>query len=188
MAVKKEARFLGIDDAPFDKFIDKEVLVIGTVFRGGDWMDGVLSTKVRVDGSDATTKLIEMINKTKFKPQLQAILLDGIALGGFNVVDIEKLHKKTKLPVIIVIRDYPDFTRIIGALTKLNMKPKIKLLRKAGKPLKVGNIFIQFIGISLQKAQEMVKRTATRSFLPEPIRIAHIIAAGISRGESKGRA
>ncbi len=188
MIGKKEARFLGIDDAPFDKFVDKEVLVVGTVFRGGDWMDGVLSTKARVDGNDATTKLIEMINKTKFKPMLQAIFLDGIALGGFNIIDINKLHKKTKLPVIIVIRDYPDFTKIISALTKLNMKSKIKLLKKAGKPLKAGNIYIQCLGVSLQKAQDIVKRTATRSFLPEPIRIAHIIAAGISRGESKGRA
>lgn len=188
MGFKKEARFLGIDDSPFDKYKDKSVLVVGTVFRGGDWMDGVLSTKVKVDGSDSTKKLIEMINNSKFRPQLHAIMLDGIALGGFNVVDVEKLHKRTNLPVIVVIRDYPDFRKIINALVKLKMESKIRLLRKAGEPKKVDNIYIQYVGTDFDSAKSIVKLTATRSFLPEPVRIAHIIAAGIATGESKGRA
>ncbi|MBI2656199.1 DUF99 family protein, partial [Candidatus Woesearchaeota archaeon] len=69
--VKKEIRVIGIDDSPFNKFNDKKVLVVGVVMRGGSWVDGILSTKVDVDGSDSTKKLIGMINKCKFKPQLQ---------------------------------------------------------------------------------------------------------------------
>ena len=87
--MKKQIRILGIDDAAFDKFNDKEVIVIGTVFRGGDFMDGVMTCKVKVDGDDATNKLIEMINKSKFKTQFRAIMLDGIAVAGFNVFDIK---------------------------------------------------------------------------------------------------
>ena len=46
--MKKEIRVLGIDDAPFE-FDQKEVLVIGTFFRGGQSLDGVLSTYVQKD-------------------------------------------------------------------------------------------------------------------------------------------
>ena len=186
--MKKEIRILGIDDAPFDKFKGGNVLAVGAVFRGGSWLDGLLSTKVRVDGSNATDKLIVTINKCKFKPQLQAIILDGIALGGFNVIDIEKLNKKTKIPVIIVIRRMPDFKKIKETLKKLGKEKKYRLIEKAGKVYKVGKIYIQINGISLKDAKEVLKISCTRSLLPEPIRVAHMIAAGITTGESKGKA
>ena len=53
---KKEIRVIGIDDAPFRKFSKGKVFVIGTVFRGGTLLDGILSTKVNVDGSNSTKK------------------------------------------------------------------------------------------------------------------------------------
>lgn len=185
--MKPETRVLGIDDAPFTKK-EKNVLVIGTLFRGGSWMDGILSTKVKIDGNNSTSKLIKMINKSKFKPQLQAIILDGIAFGGFNIVDINKLNKKTKVPVIVVIRKYPDFNKIKNALKKMGKYEKYKLIEKAGEVSKAGNIFIQLAGISLQDAKKILKITCIRSLLPEPIRVAHLIGAGIVEGESRGRA
>ena len=186
--MKKEIRVIGIDDSPFNKFKQGNVLIIATIFRGGLYLDGILSTKVKVDGSNSTKKLIKMINNCKFKPQLQCILLDGIALGGFNVIDIEKLNKKTDIPVIVVIRRKPDINKIKKILTKLKKSDKIKLIEKAGQVKKVQKIYIQHIGIDFKKAIEIIKLTATRSFLPEPIRVAHLIAAGVVDGESRGRA
>jgi len=186
--MKKEIRILGIDDAPFNKFKKGNVLVVGTIFRGGSWLDGVLSTKVKVDGSNSTKKLIEMINKCKFKPQIQCIILDGIAFGGFNIVDVEELNKKTKIPVIIVIRRMPDFKKIKSTLKKLRKERKYRLIEKAGEVHKVSKIYIQINGISLEDAKKVLKISCTRSLLPEPIRVSHIIAAGIVTGESKGKA
>ena len=186
--IKKEIRVIGIDDSPFNKFDRGNILVIGVIFRGGSWLDGVLSTKVRVDGNNATKKLTEMINKCRFKPQLQCIFLDGIALGGFNVVDIEKLNKKTGLPVIVVIRRKPDIETIKKTLIKINKKNKIKLIEKAGKPVKINNIYAQLKGISKGKAKKILDIVCTRSHIPEPVRIAHLIASGIVKGESKGKA
>jgi len=186
--MKKEIRILGIDDASFDKFNDKKVMVIATVFRGGSWLDGVLSTYVRVDGNNSAKKLIEMINRCKFKPQLQCIMLDGIAFGGFNIVDVKRLNKETKIPVMVIMRDYPDFKKIESALTKLNKENKLKLLNKAGKVIKLGNIYVQLVGIDIEKAKEFLKVSCTRSYLPEPIRVAHLIGQGIAMGESRGRA
>ncbi len=186
--MKREIRLIGIDDAPFDKFKKGDVFIVGTIFRGGDWLDGVVSTKVKVDGNNSTSKLIEMINKCKFKPQLQSILLDGIAFGGFNVVDVKELHKKTKLPVIVVIRKMPDFKKIKQTLKKLGKEKKYELIERAGEVHKVGKIYVQLVGISLDNVKKILKVSCTRSLLPEPIRAAHIIASGIVEGESKGGA
>jgi endonuclease V-like protein UPF0215 family len=186
--LKKEMRVIGIDDSPFDKFKKGKVLVIGTVFRGGSFLDGVLSTKVNIDGNNATKKIIEMINKCKFKPQLQCIFLDGIAVGGFNVIDVKELNKKTKLPVIVIIRRNPNIEKIKKTLIKIGKKNKIKLIEKAGSVVPVGDIYIQLTGLSIEKAKEILKIVCTRSLIPEPIRIAHLIASGITFGESRGKA
>ncbi|MBN2111892.1 DUF99 family protein [Candidatus Woesearchaeota archaeon] len=188
IGVKKEIRVLGVDDGPFDKFRDKECLVVGTLYRGGNYPDGILSAKVKVDGSDSTKALVSMVNRSKFKPQLQAIILDGIALGGFNVVDIESLNKKTGIPVIVVVRAYPDFDEIIRVLKKLKKHRQINLIEKAGKPVKAGKVWVQFKGTSFDRVKEIISITSTRSHLPEPVRVAHLIASGIIKGESRGDA
>ncbi|MFH0868335.1 MAG: DUF99 family protein [Candidatus Woesearchaeota archaeon] len=186
--LKKEMRVIGIDDSPFNKFKKGNVSVIGAVFRGGLFLDGVLSTKAAIDGNNATRKIAEMINKCKFKPQLQCIFLDGIAVGGFNVIDIKELNKKTKIPVIVVIRRKPDINNIKKILIRLNKKNKIKLLDKAGSVIPVDKIYIQLTGLSIEKAKEILKIVCTRSLIPEPVRIAHLIASGVTLGESRGKA
>jgi hypothetical protein len=186
--LKKEIRVIGIDDAPFNKFGKGNVLVIGVVFRGGLMLDGILSTKVRIDGNNSTKKLAEMITNSKFRPQLQCIFLDGIALGGFNVVDIKELHKKTGLPIIVVVRHKPDIETIKRTLVKINKENKIRLIEKAGEVVRINNVYVQLKGISKERAKEILDIACTRSHIPEPLRIAHLIASGVVRGESRGKA
>ncbi|MDP3640001.1 MAG: DUF99 family protein [Nanoarchaeota archaeon] len=189
--MKKEIRVLGLDDSPFE-LSDKECLVIGTFFRGGTILDGVLSTKVAVDGEDATAKIISAVNRSKFKPQIQAIFLDGIAVGGFNVINIHALQKYTGLPVIVIIRKKPDFKALEKTLKKLGMEKKYQLMEKAGTPqevkMKKWKLYIQTAGISMEKATELLEICCTHSSIPEAIRAAHLIGAGMVKGESKGKA
>ena len=62
------------------------------------------------------------------------------------------------------------------------------LLDKAGNVVKIGNIYVQPIGISIEKLKEVLKIVCTRSNIPEPLRLAHLIASGVVKGESRGRA
>ena len=188
MPLKKEIRVLGIDDAPHKFKAKGNVLIVGTIFRGGSFLDGILSTKAAIDGNNSTKKIIAMINKSKFKPQLRCIFLDGIAVGGFNIIDIVKLNKKTKIPVMVIMRKRPDLENIKKILIKLNKKSKIRLLEKAGSIVSVGNIYIQLAGIGIERAKEILKIACTRSNIPEALRLSHIIASGIVDGESRGRA
>jgi len=191
--VKKEIRILGIDDSPFDKSKKSKVLVIGTIFRGGTLLDGVISTQIIVDGADSTNKLIKMINSTRHRSQLQIIMIDGIAFGGFNIVDIQKLSKETKLPVITVMRNLPNMEKMKKALRNVaNPERKLELIKKAGTiysgKTNKGDIHFQCVNITPEKVREILTLSCTSSNIPEPIRTAHLIASGIVLGESKGRA
>lgn len=189
--MKREIRVLGIDDCPHQRE-DQEVIVIGCVFRGGEWLDGVMSTSVDVDGENATEQLIEMINQSNFKKQIQCIFIDGIAFGGFNVVNIHSLHQRTGIPVVVVVRHLPDFEGIKKALTQLGMGKKYQLIEQAGQPVNIpiqdGEIFIQTAGIAMEDAKKLLTICCTRSYLPEAVRVAHLMGAGIVTGESKGGA
>jgi endonuclease V-like protein UPF0215 family len=191
--IKKELRILGIDDAPFNKFKDKECLIVATIFRGGSYIDGLLSTHVKIDGRDSTENIIKIVRASRHIEQLRCIMIDGIAFAGFNVIDIQKVSKMTKLPVIVFIRKMPNFKKIAVALEKADKKTaasKLALMKKAGKVHRIKNkrVYYQIAGISEKKAAEILKLAATHAIVPEPLRIAHIIASGIALGESHGHA
>lgn len=190
--MKQQIRLLGIDDSPFT-FTEKYATVIGVVMRGGEYLEGVLRRQVAIDGSEATHVCKEMIENTRHRKQLKAMMMDGIALGGFNVVDIDEIYSSTNLPVITITRDEPDFEKIKYALQKnfgdwverwnLMKKGELHRVKTSHNP-----IYVKCAGISIEEAKEIINLSTIRGVIPEPIRVAHLIASGITKGESYGKA
>jgi endonuclease V-like protein UPF0215 family len=190
--IKQEIRILGVDDSPFPSHTTEEVLLVGTVFRAGNWLDGVLSTYIRGDGTDGTEKIAEMVKNSRNLGQLGVIMLDGITFAGFNLVNIRQIFESTGIPVIVIMRKIPNFDRIKKALKRFDdWEARWENVIEAGKVYKVDNqepIYMQIYGIGKEDAEDIVKLSTTRSAIPEPLRVAHIIAAGIITGESRGSA
>lgn len=180
---------IGVDDAPFLREHRGDVLVVGTVFAGLR-LEGVLSARVRRDGRNATSALAAMIGGSRFAAHLQAVLLQGIALAGFNVVDLAALHEALRVPVVVVARKEPDLTAIQAALLGRvrGGARKWALIERAGPMEPAAGVYLQRAGISLADAEQLVQGLAVHGRLPEPLRTAHLIAGGVTRGESRGRA
>ncbi len=177
-----------MDDGQFVPHVPGQVLVVGVVFRGGYWLDGVMHTKIGVDGFDATDKIASMITDSPHFKQLRVVMLNGITFAGFNVVDIKALNKAANLPVITVTRDKPDLEEIHEALQNLpQSEQRWKLVLDAGEPSPFSTrnaketVYVQTAGISMGDAEKIVRLTSTRSSIPEPLRVAHLIASGIGR-------
>ena len=186
--IKPEIRVLGVDDGFFIPHSKGFAPVIGVVFRGGYWLDGVLSTKVEIDGFDATGKIASMIVNSAHYRQVRVVMLDGITFAGFNVVDLKKLGAETKLPVIAITRDKPDLDDIRAALKKLpDPQRRWRALLNAGQIFEVSTrsdsekVYVEMNGILEEDARKIVKLTSTRSSVPEALRVAHLIASGLSR-------
>jgi len=188
--IKPEIRILAIDDSAL---LGERVMIVGVVFRGGEWMDGVLRSEITRDGMDATDVIAEMATATRHYPQIRVIMLDGVTYGGFNVVDITKLQRRTGLPIIVVMRSEPDMGRIRDAMQNLpDADRRWQSLLNAGAIAEIevheGSLYIQCAGIEITDARKIVQLATTHSHIPEPLRIAHLIATGIVCGESRGRA
>jgi len=176
---------LGIDDGKFIPHTQGIVIIVGVVFRGGYSIEGVMHTKVAIDGLDATEKLASMINGSPHRRQLRLLMLNGVTFGGFNVVDLKKLNQETRLPIIALTQNKPDLDDITSALKNLpEYEERLRLVLEAGPIHEVANhgtkVYVELAGISLIDAEKIIKLTSTRSCLPEPLRVAHLIASNIS--------
>ena len=181
--MKAGARVLGIDDSPFTKK-DERVLVVGVVWRSGI-VEGVLSTYVKRDGIDSTGKIEKMVKNSKFLPQIRLMVMHGLTLAGFNIVDINELSKRLSLPVIAVTRKRPRRKEVRNALGKFaDYGRRWKLIESAGNAKKIGNVYVQLAGISGKDARSFI---SSFEGVPEPVRLAHLIGSGIVRGESHGK-
>ena len=195
--VKPEIRTIGIDDGTFDSENEERTCLVGVVTRGGNAMDGVIVDEVDIDGMDSTSTIVDMINGSRHKEQLRVIMTNGVTFAGFNVLDLEEVFEETGLPVIAVVREEPDLRSVKEALQNLpDWEKRWEILDSAGDLVPVSiegcgdrksKIFIQYKGIDEKDAKEVVRMTSTRSSIPESLRLAHLIATGISRGESVGR-
>jgi len=189
--IKPEIRVLGIDDSAL---ISDTIMIVGAFFRGGEWLDGVMRSEITRDGMDATDVIIEMVRSSKHYGQIRVIMLDGVTYGGFNPIDIVRTYEETGIPVIVVMRACPDLEKIEAAVKYLPQpEERFRIISRAGRIVKVvtkdvlNPVYIQWVGIDKNDARRIVKLTATRSNVPEPIRVAHLIATGIVCGESRGK-
>ncbi len=186
-AIKPEIRILGIDDGGFVPRSRGRALVVGVVFRGGYWLDGVMHTYVAVDGFDATRRISNMVIRSPHYKQLRIIMLNGITFAGFNVVNIQTLNKTTNLPIIAITREKPDLTGIRKAIGNLpRCKARWNAILAAGdvfelttrKPTE--SIFVHVAGMTIDETGRIVRLASTRSNVPEALRVAHLVASGIS--------
>ena len=190
--MKDQIRILGIDDGPF-KFKQKSVIIVGVIMRAPQYIEGICKSRVAVDGNDANSVLKKMIYSSNYKDQVRLIMLDGVALGGFNVVDIEALYSDTGIPVTSITRTEPDLKVIRETLKShfSDWKERWESISKRDL-VKINTnfkpIFVKFIGLKKSEIQRYIRLTTIRGVLPEPIRVAHLIATAMVKGESAGRA
>ncbi len=149
-------------------------------------VEGVLSSKVTVDGIDSTNIIVKMFNGSRFREQVKLLAFNGIAIAGLNIIDVTELEKRLKMRAIIVTRHRPRLSLLIRALKllqkkkRVNIKERMKLLKSQKKSVLMEGFYVQ----SYTERKDIEKLVETSANL---LRLAHMIASGISSGESKGR-
>ena len=185
---RRLSHVIGFDDAPFIRSHRGDVPIVGAIYAGTQ-LHGIVFDRVRRDGANATDRLSRVVGSSRFRSSLQAVMLQGIALAGFNVIDLPALHVKTGLPVLVVVRRPPKLPRIRRALSQVpGGERKWRLIEKAGPMEACGGVWVQRAGLSPKQARELLTGSTRSGNLPEPIRTAHLVADALVRGESRSRA
>jgi uncharacterized protein len=182
--LKNGVRYIAIASGPIEK--GTNALIVGVIFRD-NYIEGVLSTKIKIDGTDSTERIIKMIKNSRFKDQIRILLFNGIALAGLNILDIRNLEKELGSKVVLLNKRKQNAAELIKALNefsqlkKSDVKERINFVKESKNlnSVKVDNLFLQS---KLEKPY--LRNFAKNAF--EALRIAHIFARGVATGESKG--
>jgi len=186
--LRQKIRVMGIDDSPFSHEQGQSVLVSGIICANTKF-EGMIRTYIQKDGTDATEKLISMITQSKFYRQVQVVLLDGITLGGFNIVNLAALSKAINLPCIAVMRRAPNLEAIAKALSNLeDGEHRFSLIQQAGPVQKYRHFFFQHHNCSSEEAGAILEYLTDTGHVPEALRMAHLINSAIVLGQSNKRA
>jgi hypothetical protein len=181
-------RIIGIDDAPFVHQAGTPVHLAGIVCAQTRF-EGMLWGTATVDGADATDAVVTLLRGSKFLPQLHAVLLDGLAFGGFNLVDLPALAQRLERPCVAVMRRHPDLAAVDRALGQFaDAERRRALVACAGPIHQLGPWTFQVAGAPPEVVAQALPRLTDRGLVPEALRLAHLIGSAVRTGESSNRA
>jgi endonuclease V-like protein UPF0215 family len=150
--------------------------------KGARLIEGVIQTWVWVDDPDLTGKLIETISSSPHHKQLRFLLTKGVTMAGFGILDLNRLEAELGIPCIAVTLRPTEMGSVRETLlTKFSDgTARWATIEALGPPIQLQQnqtTFVQFSrSLTAAEAMEVLKITRKWGRLPEPLRIAHMIA------------
>ena len=176
---KKGIRVLAIAES--FKISCKFAVLAGVVMRRDLIIDGVGITKSTLKGNDATQNIISMYEKMQ-RNDVNCIFIGGAIISMYNIIDANKIHQSTGLPVIaITFRKSEGIANTIKKAFQDDWGAKIEQYHNLGErqqvKLRTGKtVFIRQLGLSLSNSIVMLNHFTHQGSIPEPVRIARLIA------------
>ncbi len=189
---KPHVRVVGVDDGPFRR-TGKFAPLVAVVLSTPNYVEGILRGRVTVDGTDATERVVTLLRSSPFLEGVRAVLLDGIAVGGFNLLNLGTLHRELARPIVTVTRRSPDFAAIRRALQTYfpaDFAQRWRLVRARllfRVPTDGAPLWASAVGCSRSAAVALIRRTTVRGRFPEPLRLARLVARAIASARRPGR-
>ena len=178
----RNKRVVGVEEGSFQKGITPRTPLAVVLFKGLK-IESVKIARIVVDGLDATEKLGEILGGWEF----DAVFLAGVSFAGFNVIDPMIIHEEFGNPVIIISRTKPNSKAVKRALERHfeDWQSRWSVLEKLGLGHKVAvsasepPVYVETVGVRVGWAGKLVRAFSVCSRIPEPIRVARLIARGL---------
>jgi uncharacterized protein len=177
---------IGIDDGPFlPRRLGGFRAPLVVVELKGPHMVKARAGWITVDGLDATAAASKMISS--LRPHGFPILLAGATFAGFNMINPRVLQRQFGTPTIVVIGSRPSNTAVKRALVKhfpdwrrrWRILSSLAPLHQARTFRNEGPIFYEAFGCSDGGARRILRDSAYVSRIPEPLRVAGMVARGL---------
>ena len=80
----------------------KKSILAGIVMRRDLVIDGFVFGHATISGDDATNEILDMYEKLG-RPDVSYLLISGIIISMYNIIDIKKIHNTLEIPIIGVL-------------------------------------------------------------------------------------
>jgi endonuclease V-like protein UPF0215 family len=180
------ASCIGIEDGPFlPKRLGGSKAPLVAVQLNGPHLVKARVASISVDGLDATNTALRMLSSLPVRDS--PILLAGATFAGFNIINPRVLQRKFRTPTIVVIGSRPDNRAVKRALVRHfpDWRRRWRILSSLG-PVREARtfqnenpIFYEAFGCAFDEARRILGDCAFVSRIPEPLRVAGLVARGL---------
>lgn len=176
---KKGLRGLAIAESFREE--EKKSHLAGVVMRRDFIIDGFVFGHSTIEGDDATDSILEMHRKLN-RDDISFLMISGLIISMYNIVDIKKIWSTIKIPVIGVT--YEDSKGIEDAIKyhfPNSHQAKIEEYHKLGQRTKISlhtghNIYVRIEGCTIQETKHLLDSFTLQGAIPEPLRVAQLLA------------
>ena len=177
---------IGIEDGPFlPRRLGGSTAPLVVAQLNGPHLVKAKVARITVDGLDATLVASRLLGSLHLRDS--PILLAGATFAGFNIINPRALQRRFRTPTIVVIgsrpnnravkraltRHFPDWKRRWGILSSLGSLRQVRTFRNEGP------IFYEAFGCEDPEARRILTGWSYVSRIPEPLRVAGLVARGL---------
>ncbi|MDY6775814.1 MAG: DUF99 family protein [Halobacteria archaeon] len=181
--MKEGIRVLGVAES-YTPGSDESVLG-GVVMRGDGRLDGFVFGSSLVGGTDVTDSVIDMYDRLD-RDDIHAVMVGGIAVSWYNVVDLRRIEDETGVPALSVsfeeggdltdsIRDEFEGEEADERVEVYERQPERRRVEVETENTTT-DVFVRSVGIDEEKADSVVRMLTTHGKRPEPVRIGRLVA------------
>ena len=176
---KKGLRGLAVAESFREK--DKTSSLAGVVMRRDFIIDGFVFGHATIEGSDATDSILQMYKKLH-RGDISFLMISGMIISMYNIVDIKKIWNELKIPILGVtyenskgIEDAIKFHFPDSYQSKIeeyhNLGERTKLTLHTGHDL-----YVRIEGCTIQETKNLLNAFTLQGSMPEPLRVAQMLA------------
>lgn len=156
-------------------------VISGIVMRQDFVIDGFVFGSATLEGDDATDTILEMYDELR-RPDISYVLISGLIISMYNIINIKKLYESLKIPIIgISYSDSPGLENALKHHFLNSFESKITAYQKLGKREKITlstsyDIFVRKEGCTLSDVTHLLNTLTLHGSVPEPIRVSQLLA------------
>ena len=159
----------------------KKSILAGVVMRRDFLIDGFVFGKATLEGDDATETILSMYKKLN-RPDISYLLISGIIIAMYNIIDLKKISQSLGLPVIgVTYQDSEGIEEAIRHHFPDSHESKLKEYQELEKRDKITlhtsyDIYIRKEGCTLSDVKHLLDELTLQGSFPEPLRVAQLLA------------
>lgn len=176
---KPGLRGLGISES-FKQDHKKSVLC-GVVMRKDFVIDGFVFGNATIGGDDSTDQIIEMYRKLD-RRDINYLLVSGLILSMYNIVNVKKLFDFLHVPIIgVTYNPSEGIENSIRSHFPESYDEKVQAYRKLGKREKIKlktnyEVYVRMEGCTISDTKNLLNSLTLQGSVPEPLRISQLLA------------
>lgn len=176
---KKGLRGLAIAES-FRPNSERSILS-GLIMRRDFVIDGFVFGSVALAGNDATNQILHMYEELG-RSDISYVIISGVIISMYNIVDIKKLCNSLQMPVIgITYNESFGIENAIKHHFPKSFEFKINEYKKLGQRERItlhtsSDLFVRYEGCKIHEVKQLLNELTLQGSIPEPLRVSQLLA------------